>query len=70
MNAMSQRDLQQHVTIVGWHSVIGHAIFLLIGAFVFLLLIGLALVTREPEPMWVAAVARKIVAPASGSDWW
>ena len=53
MNAMNQQDLQQHVTILGWLYVVGHAIFLVIGAFVFLLLIGLAPVTGEPEPMWV-----------------
>jgi hypothetical protein len=50
---MNQRDLQQHVSILGWLYVVGHAIFLAIGAFVFLLLIGLAPVTGEPEPMWV-----------------
>lgn len=53
MNAMNQRDLQQHLTILGWLYVVGHAIFLVIGAFVFLLLVGLAPVTGEPEPMWV-----------------
>ena len=53
MNPMNQRDLQQHIAILGWLYVVGHAIFLAIGAFVFLLLIGLAPVTGEPEPMWV-----------------
>ena len=53
MYPINQRDLQQHVTILGWLYVVGHAIFLVIGAFVFLLLIGLAPVTGEPEPMWV-----------------
>jgi hypothetical protein len=53
MNSMNQRDLQQHVTILGWLYVVGHAIFLALGAFVFLLLIGLAPVTGEPEPMWI-----------------
>ena len=53
MNPMNQRDLQEHVAILGWLYVVGHAIFLVIGAFVFLLLIGLAPLTGEPEPMWV-----------------
>jgi hypothetical protein len=53
MNAMNQRDLQQHVSILGWLYVVGHAFFLVIGAFVFLLLVGLAPVTDEPEAMWV-----------------
>jgi hypothetical protein len=56
MNAMSQRDLQQHVSILGWLYVVGHAIFLAIGAFVFLLLVGLAPVTGDPEPMWILSL--------------
>jgi hypothetical protein len=50
---MNQRDLEQHVTILGWLYVVGHAIFLVIGAFVFLLLVGIAPVTGDPEPMWI-----------------
>jgi hypothetical protein len=53
MNAMNQQDLQQHVSILGWLYVVGNAIFLLIGGFVFLLLVGIAPVTGEPEPMWI-----------------
>ena len=53
MNPMNQRDLQVHVAILGWLYVVGHAIFLVIGAFVFLLLIGFAPVMGEPEPMWI-----------------
>jgi hypothetical protein len=53
MNQMNQRAMQQHVPILGWLYVVGHAIFLAIGAFVFLLLIGLAPVTGEPETAWV-----------------
>ena len=53
MNQMNQRDMDQHVPILGWLYVVGHAIFLVIGAFVFLLLVGLAPVTRETEAIWV-----------------
>jgi hypothetical protein len=53
MDAMNQQDLEQHMTILGWLYVVGHAIFLVIGAFVFVLLVGLAPVTGEPEPMWI-----------------
>ena len=53
MNQMNQRDMDQHVPILGWLYVVCHAIFLAIGAFVFLLLIGLAPVTGEAEAMWV-----------------
>jgi hypothetical protein len=32
---------------------VSHAIFLVIGAFVFLLLVGIAPVTGDLEPMWI-----------------
>jgi hypothetical protein len=53
MSVMNQRDLQQHVTILGWLYLVGHATFLLIGGFVFLVLVGVAPITGEPEPMWM-----------------
>jgi hypothetical protein len=53
MNPSSQRDIQQHVVILGGLYLIGHAIFLAIGAFLFLLLVGLAPVSGEREAMWV-----------------
>ena len=56
MNPMNQRDLQQHITILGWLYIVGHAVFLAIGAFVFLLLVGLAPVTGDPQPMWILGV--------------
>jgi O-antigen/teichoic acid export membrane protein len=56
MNPMNQRDLQQHVTILGWLYVVSHAIFLAIGAFVFLLLVGIAPFTGDPEPMWILSL--------------
>ena len=56
MNQINQGDLQQHVTILGWLYVISHAAFLAIGAFVFVLLVGIAPVTGEPEPMWILSL--------------
>jgi len=53
MNQMNQHAMQQHVPILGWLYVVGHAIFLVIGAFVFLLLIGLAPVTGDSEAIWI-----------------
>jgi hypothetical protein len=53
MNQMNHHDMQQHVPILGWLYVVGNAFFLAIGAFVFLLLVGLAPVTGEPEARWV-----------------
>jgi hypothetical protein len=56
MNAINQRDLQQHISILGWLYVVGHAFFLVIGGFVFVLLVGLAPVTGDPEPMWILSL--------------
>ena len=56
MNQMNQHDLQQHVSILGWLYIISHAIFLAIGAFVFVLLVGIAPVTGDPEPMWILSL--------------
>jgi hypothetical protein len=69
MNPMNQRDLQQHVTILGWLYVVGHAIFLVIGAFVFLLLVGLAPVTGEPQPMWVLTLVGTTVGLLTRTRW-
>jgi len=56
VNQMNQRDLQQHVRILGWLYVVSHAIFLAIGAFVLVLLVGIAPVTGDPEPMWILSL--------------
>ncbi len=38
MNQLSEQDLKLHVPIVGWLLIAGHAIFLVIAVFVFMLL--------------------------------
>ena len=52
MNPINQHDMEQHVPILGWLYVVGNAFFLVVGAFVFLLLAGLAPVVDEPEARW------------------
>jgi hypothetical protein len=51
MNSLNQRQLQLHVPVVGWLLIVGHAMFLLIGMFVFLLLTGIGVATGEREAM-------------------
>lgn len=53
---MNARDMQQHVTVLGWVYVIGHAIFVVIGAFLFMLLTGLGLAVSDPEARLVLPV--------------
>ena len=49
MNQLNEQQLQLHVPIVGWILIATHAIFLVIGLFVFMLLsvIGLGVAVRD-----------------------
>jgi len=49
MNQLNPRDMQQHVTILGWLYIVGHVFFIVIDGFVFVLLAGIGAVTRDPE---------------------
>ena len=53
---MNARDVQQHVTILGWLYVIGHALFLTVGALLFILLAGIGLAVDDPEARLVLPV--------------
>jgi hypothetical protein len=56
MNQLSQRDLQQHVTILGWLYIIGHVFFIVIGGFVFVLLTSIGIVARDPEALPILSI--------------
>jgi hypothetical protein len=56
MSVRGESDLQQHVTILGWLYIVGHALFLVIGTFVFLLLTGIGLTVADPEARSVLLV--------------
>lgn len=49
MNTLDERQLQVHVPIVGWLLIVSNALFLLIGALVLALLVGIGLAIPEPE---------------------
>ena len=51
MNSLNQRQLQLQVPVVGWLLIVGHALFLLIGGFVFILLAGIGVASGEREAM-------------------
>jgi hypothetical protein len=53
MRKMNQRQLQLHVPVVGWLLIVGHAIFLLVGLFVFVLLTGIGIASGERETMTI-----------------
>lgn len=53
---MNARDVQQHVTILGWLYIIGHAVFVAIGAFLFILLTGIGLAVADPDARLVLPI--------------
>lgn len=55
-NHLDQKALDLHVTILGWFHIIGHAIFLVIGLFVFMLLTGIGAASGEVEAVAVLGV--------------
>jgi hypothetical protein len=62
MNSLTIRDLEQHVPILSWILIIGHAIFLAIGAFVFMLLIGIGAVSGPGDTMAILTIVAMGVA--------
>jgi hypothetical protein len=56
MNHLNQRELQLHVTILGWLLILGHAIVLAIGVLAFLLLTGIGAATGDSQAMAILGV--------------
>ncbi len=54
-------DLRQHITILGWLYIVGHALFLVIGIFVFILLTGLGAITNDPQATWILTTVGTVV---------
>ncbi|MFW6184756.1 MAG: hypothetical protein ACOC8X_13230 [Chloroflexota bacterium] len=47
---MTLKQMEQHVKLLGWLHILSHAIFLVIGGFVFAMMVGLGLfASGEPE---------------------
>ena len=56
MNQLNRNDMQQHVTIVGWLFIIGHAFFIVIGGFVFVLLISIGAIVHDRETLSIMSI--------------
>ena len=56
MNQLTTRDLQAHVTILGWLLIVGPLVYLAIGGFLFMLLTGVGVASGEAEAMRVLGV--------------
>jgi hypothetical protein len=49
MNQLNEQQLQQHLNVLGWLHIVGNAIMLLLGCFVFALLWGIGAATGDLE---------------------
>jgi len=53
---MSQHEIGQHIKILAWLHIVGHAIFLVIGGFLFTLLTGIGAVSGDAEALAILTV--------------
>ncbi len=49
MNQLDEKQLRTHVPIVGWLLIVTNALFLLLAAFLFVLLVGIGVAIGDPE---------------------
>jgi len=63
VDQLNERELQQHVTLLGWLHILGNAIFLVLGLCTFTLLAGIGIASGDP----VAARILGVVGLAVGS---
>ena len=58
---MSTQQIRQHVNILGWLHIAGGILFLLIGAFVFVLLTSIGFLSMEAEAIGVLGIVAVFV---------
>jgi hypothetical protein len=56
VNHLSEREVEQHATILGWLHIASNALILLCGCFVFVLLVGIGTITEDPVAFSVLGV--------------
>ena len=59
---MNKSQLDQHITVLGWLYIVLHALGLLVGGFVFVLLAGIGLVSGDMQALGVLGVVGVFVA--------
>lgn len=62
MNTLGQRQLQVHIPVVAVLLILGHGLFLLVAAFIFLLLTGIGIAVQEETATPVLAIVGTVVA--------
>lgn len=56
MNVLDERQMEQHVTILGWLHIVANCIFLAIGLCGFLLFVGIGFITDDPTAMGILGI--------------
>jgi hypothetical protein len=56
MNQLNERDMDQHVTILGWLYIVSNAILLSIGLCGFLFFVGIGAVTADPTAFGILGI--------------
>lgn len=59
---MSMSEFGQHVLILGWLYIVGYSLFLLVGVFVFILLSGIGVASRDATAVMVLSTVGTFVA--------
>lgn len=62
MNQLTEQQLDQHVTVLGWLHIIGNLFFLVIGGFIFMLLGGIGAVSGDAQAVAVLSIVGLSVA--------
>ena len=62
MNALNERDIQQHVNIVGWLHIVANALFVLAGLCGLLFLAGIGIVTGDRTAAGVLSIVGIVTA--------
>lgn len=61
MKPLTQQEMEQHVTILGWVHIAANLFFVIVGAFLFLFLPSIGVVTRDPEAIAILSVVGTFV---------
>lgn len=67
MNQLDARQLQVHVPVLGWLLVASNGVFLLTGAFLFLLLVGIGVSVNDPVAFRVLGIVGTLVGTFLGA---
>ena len=61
LNQLTRQQLEQHVTILGWLYIVSHAIFILIGGFVFVLLVSIGAISGDMEATTILGIVGVLI---------